>query len=111
MISAVNGLPIESHPLIVGRLCAQISFSLFLITGASLKHDLGQLGVEIVGNTFYAALPTHPRIFGAAEGCLRRQLEAVDADHAVDEQAEILIHAHATSLVFTGRPSRMDLPA
>src|SRR5258708_1345448 len=83
MISAVNGLPIESQPLIVGRPSAQICLSAFLIKVASSEPDLRKLGVEVVTDTFAAAFATHSGMIRTAERGFRcRQREAVDADHA-----------------------------
>src|ERR1700733_15252434 len=82
MISAVNELPIDSHPLIVGRPAAQISFSLFLITLSSSKDNLCELGVQVVGNAFAAALSSQPRIIGSTERGFRcGESKGIDADH------------------------------
>src|SRR4051794_6227767 len=83
MISAVNELPIESQPLIVGRPSAQLCLSSFLIKAASSEHNLGKLGVEVVTDTFAAAFATHSGIVRAAERSFRcGERKAVDADHA-----------------------------
>src|ERR1700722_7276883 len=83
MISAVNGLPIDSHPLIVGRPAAHPSFSLFLIIPSSSKSDLGELGGEIVANTLAPPFAAHPGEIRAAERRFRcGERERVDSNHA-----------------------------
>src|ERR1700733_13957878 len=83
MISAVNGLPIDNHPLIVGRPATHPSFSLFLIIPSSSKHDLSELGVEIVVNALAPPLAAHPGEIRAPERRFRcGERERVDSNHA-----------------------------
>src|SRR5687768_14770477 len=84
MISATNGLEVESQPLMTGLPPVQRSRMPFLIIWSILsKGDLRKLDIHVVENAFTAAFAAHAARLDAAEGSFGGgEGKAVDTNHA-----------------------------